>query len=83
MHTAFEKVMGVPLGGSNTDGLKEQADRVEDLYGILNSWQPYSYDTLPYKADEKAYMDRAMPTKTKRYTDNKNLFKEWKRGVGV
>jgi hypothetical protein len=59
--------------------MKEGSDRIEFLLGILQMWMPY--DNVPGQAEnEKAYIDRAHPRRSERYTASYNLFREWCRG---
>jgi hypothetical protein len=79
MAMAFETVIGIPLLSFADKAMKEGSDRIEFLLGILQMWMPY--DNVPGQAEnEKAYIDRAHPRRSERYTASYNLFREWCRG---
>lgn len=77
MHKAFENVMGVKLGNQEVKAIKEQADRIEDLEAMLNTWMPYEKNLDYQIIDEKNYLKRNNPIRSKRYKKEYNLFQEW------
>ncbi|MEW5993448.1 MAG: hypothetical protein AB1744_03535, partial [Candidatus Zixiibacteriota bacterium] len=80
MCEAFEEVMGVPLLDQEAQALKENLERVEDLWGQLMGWMPY--DNVPgQQENEDAYRERAHPVKTARYLHAWEQFRAWRNPV--
>lgn len=77
MCQAFEEVMGVPLLDQEAEAVKENLDRIEDLWGQLMGWMPY--DDVPGQKDgEEAYQERAHPLRTARYLHAWQDFRAWR-----
>jgi len=76
MSTAFETIMGIPLGPHSAKAMKEQSERVEDLEGQMMTWMPY--DGLAVSQRDVVYKNRCYPVKSDRYVSDLKVFNEWR-----